>query len=211
MKKLFTLACGALLAMSASAADFGFCDKDGKFFEEGTTLYVGYEEEELVPGVLIIYEMQSGVYYKGEAGVSYTVDAKMPEECKAAWNNVQVCAFGRCMPMPDGTYTNNGKANGGVEDLQMHYLMRSMDGSKPTEDATITAWIYKTDNPSDKKSITVNFIAKPAEEVAGIASVGADLSAPVQYFNILGVEVKNPQKGQLLIRRQGNTAQKVIF
>lgn len=38
-----------------------------------------------------------------------------------------------------------------------------------------------------------------------------DVNAPVRYFNLQGVEVVNPAKGQLLIKTQGSKATKVIL
>lgn len=38
-----------------------------------------------------------------------------------------------------------------------------------------------------------------------------DPNAPVEYFNIMGQRVLNPTAGQLLIRRQGSDATKIVF
>ena len=50
---------------------------------------------------------------------------------------------------------------------------------------------------------------------AGIENVAADAefdaNAPVEYFNLQGIRVANPEAGQLLIKRQGNKATKVII
>ena len=45
---------------------------------------------------------------------------------------------------------------------------------------------------------------------AGVESVEADANAPVEYFNLQGVRVINPENG-LYIRRQGTTATKVYI
>ncbi|MDE6207096.1 MAG: hypothetical protein K2M55_04745 [Muribaculaceae bacterium] len=44
---------------------------------------------------------------------------------------------------------------------------------------------------------------------SGVEGVAAE-NAPVEYFNLQGVKVQNPEAG-LYIRRQGNTATKVLF
>ncbi|MCM1224140.1 MAG: hypothetical protein NC548_57780 [Lachnospiraceae bacterium] len=44
----------------------------------------------------------------------------------------------------------------------------------------------------------------------GVESVEFDENAPVKYFNLQGVEVANPAKGQLVIKTQGSKAQKMI-
>ncbi|MDE6271237.1 MAG: immune inhibitor A [Muribaculaceae bacterium] len=45
--------------------------------------------------------------------------------------------------------------------------------------------------------------------VDGIAEIAADENAPVEYFNLQGVRVANPENG-LYIRRQGNKTTKVL-
>lgn len=46
--------------------------------------------------------------------------------------------------------------------------------------------------------------------MAGVNNVVFDENAPVKYFNLQGIEVANPAKGQVVIKTQGNKAQKVI-
>lgn len=46
-------------------------------------------------------------------------------------------------------------------------------------------------------------------ETTGIASVAAE-NAPVRYYNLQGVEVARPEAGQLVIRRHGSKATKLI-
>lgn len=46
----------------------------------------------------------------------------------------------------------------------------------------------------------------------GIENVTAttDVNAPVEYFNLQGVRVANPEAGQLVIKRQGSTVTKIV-
>lgn len=50
---------------------------------------------------------------------------------------------------------------------------------------------------------------------SGIENVAADaefdVNAPVEYFNLQGIRVATPEAGQLLIKRQGNKASKVVI
>ena len=48
------------------------------------------------------------------------------------------------------------------------------------------------------------------EDEAGISSIVAGNNAAVEYFNLQGVRVENPENG-LYIRRQGNTVTKVVL
>lgn len=52
--------------------------------------------------------------------------------------------------------------------------------------------------------ITVNY-----DGSASVAGIEADANAPVEFYNLQGVRVANPENG-LYIRRQGNTATKVL-
>ncbi|MCM1163618.1 MAG: Ig-like domain-containing protein [Muribaculaceae bacterium] len=57
----------------------------------------------------------------------------------------------------------------------------------------------------------VQHIYVMASPTVGIADVeAADAEAPVEYYNLQGIRVENPQNG-LYIRRQGNTVTKVIL
>ena len=47
------------------------------------------------------------------------------------------------------------------------------------------------------------------DDTTGIADIVADENAPVEYFNLQGIRVDNPENG-LYIRRQGNKVTKVI-
>lgn len=44
----------------------------------------------------------------------------------------------------------------------------------------------------------------------GVANIGADENAPVEYYNLQGMRVANPEKG-IFIKRQGNKATKVVL
>ncbi len=47
---------------------------------------------------------------------------------------------------------------------------------------------------------------------AGVNNVVADpAKAPAQYFNLQGMQLTNPEAGQVVIVKEGNTAKKVIF
>ena len=45
---------------------------------------------------------------------------------------------------------------------------------------------------------------------SGIENITADENAPVEYYNLQGIKVENPENG-MFIRRQGSKAQKVII
>ncbi len=55
----------------------------------------------------------------------------------------------------------------------------------------------------------IYFMIKDKSE--SVAAISADADAPARYYNLQGIEITNPQRGQLLILRQGDTSTKVIY
>ena len=48
-------------------------------------------------------------------------------------------------------------------------------------------------------------------EGAGVNDVVADdVNAPVVYYNLQGMQISNPEAGQLVIKKQGKSAKKVL-
>ena len=46
---------------------------------------------------------------------------------------------------------------------------------------------------------------------AGVDSIGIELNAPVEYYNLQGVKVNNPEKGGVYVVKQGNKTSKVVI
>lgn len=57
------------------------------------------------------------------------------------------------------------------------------------------------------KSFSLSYLGS---EGSGVADVDADNNAPVEYFNLQGIRVANPENG-IYVRRQGNKVSKVAF
>lgn len=70
--------------------------------------------------------------------------------------------------------------------------------------ANETYWIFQQSSQIGLNSYTFT------PDGAGIAGIEADQNAPVEYFNLQGIRVNNPENG-LYIRRQGNKVSKVIL
>ena len=47
-------------------------------------------------------------------------------------------------------------------------------------------------------------------DYSGISNIAADANAPVRYYNLQGVQIAAPVKGQLVIKTQGNKSMKFI-
>ena len=73
------------------------------------------------------------------------------------------------------------------------FICRNPDGSL----ANMTAYIKFPDD----------FVYTGVENI----ETDADENAPVEYYNLQGIRVSHPEAGQLLIRRQGNKSEKIIY
>ena len=62
--------------------------------------------------------------------------------------------------------------------------------------------------PDDIVALSKKLKGKSSDSAAIISD---DTSAPVEYYNMQGLRISAPSKGQLVIRRQGNAAKKIIF
>ena len=86
------------------------------------------------------------------------------------------------------------------------YALAPAEGVKITEAGTLKYFAHNpdTDARSEVKSATAT------GTTTGIADINADVNAPVEYFNLQGIRVANPENG-MFIRRQGNQVTKVIM
>lgn len=52
---------------------------------------------------------------------------------------------------------------------------------------------------------------KEVDPFSGIDDVNADFNADIEYYNLQGMKVAEPRRGQIYIARQGSKAAKVLF
>ncbi len=64
--------------------------------------------------------------------------------------------------------------------------------------------------PSSETSNIITFVPANLTRISSIGDIVVDENAPVEYFNLQGVRVANPENG-LYIRRQGNKVEKVFL
>lgn len=62
-----------------------------------------------------------------------------------------------------------------------------------------------------KKADMDAMIMLPGYDDNGVEEIAPSENVEVRYFNLQGVEVKNPAKGSVVIRMEGNKAAKVIM
>ena len=76
-----------------------------------------------------------------------------------------------------------------------------------TWSAFFEQWIPNEPKPSD--TFTISLPDNLKEPSSAITEIEADANAPVEYFNLQGIRVANPENG-VFVRRQGNTVTKVV-
>lgn len=85
--------------------------------------------------------------------------------------------------------------------LRNNYTLESVPAG--AYDITVVVTIYQ-DAPS---LYVTNYEAASGD---GISDITADENAPVEFFNLQGIRVAEPQAGEIVIRRQGSKVQKVL-
>lgn len=104
-------------------------------------------------------------------------------------------------PIPYSTYTEgvlkvDGKLDNGTPDARFGYSNGLLGGYYWTDE--------NTNAPVDMTAI----IYFPE---SGVEAIGADFEGVTEYFDLLGVRIANPQKGQLVIKREGGKTVKEII
>lgn len=64
---------------------------------------------------------------------------------------------------------------------------------------------------SDSSQYVDRFFVTYNDPNAGVSNVAIDSNAPVEYYNLQGFRVANPEQGRIYIKRQGSVASKVIL
>lgn len=79
-------------------------------------------------------------------------------------------------------------------------------------ESTIEGFDAYTWWPNDEAVYYISgFIEMPGAASIGGVTIDSDANAPVEYYDLRGVKVATPVKGQILIRRQGSVCTKVFI
>lgn len=143
------------------------------------------------------------------SGTTTFVPAEVTSVSKADMNRVVVL---KNVKFDAATATGSQKTNfdGTVDDVT--YTFRNNFADVPSVEAGLynvkLAVSYYVDK-NNNETLQLYPIAYTAITETGIDDVVVDENAPVEYYNLQGVRVANPENG-LYIRRQGNKATKVL-
>lgn len=66
-------------------------------------------------------------------------------------------------------------------------------------------------NINEDEKGNINFIVGDYDIPTGLNEINCQEDTDPRYFNLQGIEVTNPVKGQLLIEKKGNSVRKIIF
>lgn len=142
MKKIFTLLCGIMVAICATA-QIEVTTEDGKVIKEGEKVTFYAEEEELFPGFNMVMCEPTAPFIvnKGNntAAVAITVEKITPNA------PLSICSFGGCDIIKDDSFTKKGNIAGqSKEGVQLHLGEREI-GDYGTFQAkvTITSGAFK--------------------------------------------------------------------
>lgn len=90
------------------------------------------------------------------------------------------------------------------------FVLSNQEWRKPmaevTEDLVVDAYVEHHGRLSQTLSITLH---PDGSTTTGIENVGADVEGVVEYFNLQGMRISEPVKGQVVIRRQGAKVEKI--
>lgn len=94
----------------------------------------------------------------------------------------EIAAAGACSRLEDGVMTIENMYFGSTENPLAYY------------------WF------GENSPITMQFTLN----MTGVEDIAVDENAPVKYYNLQGMEIVNPEKGQVVIKTQGKKATKVV-
>lgn len=199
MKKLFTLfAAGLLCATASQAAITVKCgDKNIENNGEITLTRDDLTIEDFGEG-LVIWELGTHVIVTSDA-------APVQVSVESTTDGAQFCpAGGNCLSLKkdtDGLYKTTTTFNAASTSINIH---EGTMGAVPESVETMT--VKCEDADGDNFTFSIKFDLS----LASINGVDADEATPV-YYNMQGIRVANPEKGQILIRKAGSKVSKVVI
>lgn len=127
----------------------------------------------------------------------------------------------------EGNYVNNQSSHQNVDLVEANGVNRPTTGSPFPGSAGVTSYQFKSWAKKDC-GVTLTNISEDADVTMNATNINADPSAVegieiepaagvdgatdgAEYFNLQGMKVTAPSKGEILIRISGNRSEKIIF
>ncbi len=150
----------------------------------------------------------------GVMGIGYIIEPAAPvakiEGNSVDWKNEDIAIEFELAAAHHQLYHKFIPAQASVEDMAKavdHTGYELAEGNTVTVTRPGTLSVYAYDPNTDIKSEPVEIAVN--DGTSSIDQIGADVNAPVEYFNLQGIRVDNPENG-VFIRRQGTTVTKVV-
>jgi hypothetical protein len=190
--------------LGSAAYDVSSVSSDGKVvytiktFLGGSDYSFTFEEKPNTPGSDQRLGNLAEIYTQGSYTFSpdYTVfkkDGKDSFRAKVSdWANVQT----------NSRLSADGKKLYFRRNVQWNSTMEQSENG--------TAWKAFPKPTSNSGLLIAAIIPIGENDPSGLDEVIADENAPVEYFNLQGLRVSDPQPGQMVIRRQGSKVSKII-
>lgn len=113
-------------------------------------------------------------------------------------------AAGKYIPVTDYVYESQPFLPAGESESKT--INVNFKGNDPSKVYYLRAMYIRSSAPVYMSQLLFH---SDVNEVSDI--MDDDSAAPVEFFNLMGVRIAEPQPGQLVIRRQGDRAEKIIF
>lgn len=235
---LFAAAVTALSVCAQNSVTFGIYDcKDAMSGAPGTGPVIGmagyvelgsaaYEVSSASSDGKVVYTIKN---FLGSSDYSFTFEEKpnTPGQDHRLGNMADIYTQGSYTFSPDYTvFKKDGKDSFRAKisdwanfqttsrlsaDGKSLYLRRNVQWNSTMEQSENgTVWKAFPKPTSNSGLLIAAIIPLGENDPSGLDEVIADENAPVEYFNLQGLRVSDPQPGQMVIRRQGSKVSKII-
>jgi len=232
------MAVAAMTASAASAADYLKVTRDGTPVEAGSTVYVnkfnpettelgnafGYDDESVV--IENITDVSYSLYWRSEyKDPAFDVVKSDPIKYGEFAFCLGVCDFANMKPdgIIEHVFQDFGPGEAKAQKLQFHlnwpkwnmgeeikYTDAQIEAAKKIGEFLVITLCPQDENGENIEGAEFSFVLHFGPEGAAVDGIEAEENVPVEYYNLQGVKVANPEKG-LYIVRQGNEVKKVIL
>lgn len=217
MKKLLLLSATAFLAFAANAQDISVTVQ-GQAVQNGSTVdsYCLEREDfhQTMPNGQVFdfstYTLNPHVEASAPDG-DYQITVKNTTAGTVPITSILFCWPENCLPIAQGATLSNVGPLYANEPSELAIDTEAWEDPIETVfTLTCSVEIVSVSNPSNKFSFTLNMIHDPNHE-AGIEGIIDDYNGPVEYYDLTGRKITNPQPGKIVIERRGSKAFKKIF
>ena len=217
MNKIILSSLGILCALGVSAQDVSvtvmgqpvsngatinaYCIESKDYSQNFNGTVIEWTEYSLNPEIMA----KSSVPGQYEITVANTTAANAPV------TSLLFCWPTACAPISAGKELTNkgGLKSDEYSDLEIHSLVWD-EALSSVFSMSCTVSITEVSNPSKVFSFNVNMIHDPSTQ-ANVEDLVDDSNYPVEYYDLTGRRIENPEKGKIVIEKRGGKAYKKVI